>query len=213
MAKEISPEEKLLKIIENPSAALFKNPDSGSKRNVFGEVNSSLTRLKSLFDDKEKLRSYFNLGLLNKAIICSCVLITVFLIFDFFKGGSDTRKRLIKLNSSAAAKADKKESQVSIPEERISEIMRKVAKRNIFTLSPAASETAPRDIDYSKIISDLKLVGILWSDNPQAMIEDSKNKRTCLLSNGDQISDMKVKKIYSEKVILTGKDNKEWELR
>jgi type II secretory pathway component PulC len=61
-------------------------------------------------------------------------------------------------------------------------------------------------------VSNYKLVGIIWSDTPQAMIEDTKAGKTNLLNENEIMGDFKIKKIERDKVIIT-KDKMEWELR
>jgi type II secretory pathway component PulC len=57
------------------------------------------------------------------------------------------------------------------------------------------------------------LVGIAWSNDPEAMIEDGKNKRTFFVKRGQTLDDeVKVVTIFKDKVILTFK-GKEFELR
>jgi len=55
-------------------------------------------------------------------------------------------------------------------------------------------------------------VGVIWSANPQAMVEDTQNHKTSLVSTGDYLGQLKVNKITRNSVVLE-KDREEWELR
>ena len=68
------------------------------------------------------------------------------------------------------------------------------------------------------LVKNLKLVGIIWSANPEAMIEDATETRTLLLKKGDSFGKnlFKVKSVLRNSVVLdvfvAGK-NMEYELR
>ena len=50
---------------------------------------------------------------------------------------------------------------------------------------------------------DLKLVGISWSNDPIAMIEDSKALRTFFVTRGQMIGEVRVQAIFKDKVVLS----------
>jgi type II secretory pathway component PulC len=54
-----------------------------------------------------------------------------------------------------------------------------------------------------EMTQNLKLVGISWSNDPDAMIEDTKTTRTFFVKRGQMISEVKVKDIARDKVVLT----------
>ncbi|MCM8789708.1 MAG: hypothetical protein NC916_01615, partial [Candidatus Omnitrophica bacterium] len=55
------------------------------------------------------------------------------------------------------------------------------------------------DLEATK---DLKLLGIIFGDNPQAIIEDAKNQKTYYLNREQSIGDFIVEDIRDGKVIL-----------
>jgi len=68
---------------------------------------------------------------------------------------------------------------------------------------PKKEEEKPKEPTIKELISDYSLVGISWSDNPDAMIEDSKEKVTYFFKEGQTLKNgVKIKKIYKDKVIL-----------
>jgi hypothetical protein len=79
-----------------------------------------------------------------------------------------------------------------------------VKKRDIFRMGSKLPQ------DESEVISSkaaeasktLKLVGISWSDAPDAMIEDTKAGKTFFVKKGQAVNDFKVEVISKEKVVL-----------
>ena len=81
-------------------------------------------------------------------------------------------------------------------------------QRDIFNIVTKRSqqsrqqEQAPEVDEVVEKTKHLKLVGIAWSDSPDAMIEDTKVSRTFFVKRGDMISDVQVEEIYKDKVVL-----------
>ncbi|HPT39611.1 MAG TPA: hypothetical protein PL125_05405 [Candidatus Omnitrophota bacterium] len=92
----------------------------------------------------------------------------------------------------------------------------KVRERDIFTMglkkiAEKKEDNAPsaKSLDLA---GSLKLVGISWSTDPDAMIEDTKSLKTYFVKRGDMVGDAKVQAIFKDKVVLN-LDNEEFELR
>ena len=89
----------------------------------------------------------------------------------------------------------------------------KVKKRNIFAMvveKPKVKEKEEKKLikEVEEKTKDLKLVGIAWSDNPDAMIEDTKVKKTYFVKQGDIINGVRIERIFRDKVVLTYKGEK-----
>ncbi len=69
----------------------------------------------------------------------------------------------------------------------------------------AEKSTAPRNK------TDLQLVGIYFSAEPEVIIEDKVKKKTYFLKKGDNINEIKVKNILLDRVILES-DGTDWSL-
>ena len=69
----------------------------------------------------------------------------------------------------------------------------------------------------SDVLKDLKLVGIIWSQNPEVMIENAKDARTYTLKKGESLNEQfKVKEISRNSAILEvnlDSGTREYELR
>ena len=93
-----------------------------------------------------------------------------------------------------------------------------MAKRNIFQpwkppapvpVAPAApagpaSAAAPAPgANIQSVLSKLKLSGIYLGDTPEALIEDTEEKRTYTVYAGSQIKGLTVKEVHTESVVLS----------
>ena len=119
--------------------------------------------------------------------------------------------RLQKINEGKEAITEEKK--VTIPNVNIEEVLAQAKRRNVFTFLPEPSQAqASLAPDITEMLSNFKLVGIIWSNSPQAMIENPKEQRTFLLSQGEQIGQVKIKKIFQDKVVIEV-EGQEQELR
>lgn len=217
MEKEnITPEERLLRLIENPDK-IKKKALTG-----FGKIKGGYFNLKKTGGLLSRLnidKNFFkqlNLRTINKIVMGLAVVLTLYAIIDFIITNIRLKNHFKEFVAEAAA-STLVQSEPPLLDVDVKEVLAGGRRRNIFTFMPVQPEGAGQDASSldaqaANIISALKLVGIIWSDKPQVMIEDTKEQKTYLLGSGDQISKLKVKKILKDKVIL-GKDEQEWELR
>jgi hypothetical protein len=88
--------------------------------------------------------------------------------------------------------------------------LKKVRARNLFNF---ADEPKKEKVNFKEdekkgpteleiMAKSLKLVGISWSDHPDAIIEDVKAKKTYFVKTGHKINEINVQAIYKDKVIL-----------
>lgn len=212
-----TPEEKLLRLIENPAQAKGVKQSAGKslvKKNKFNffalfSPVKLITGIKQLFKVKDKLKPYiFNFKFINRCFTGLAVLIALYLVFDFIKG----RPTLNKIYDSTAAVFDtgisRLKAGLGIKAAEISDYLAQIERRDIFHLMPLKKEEKPPETKqiFSALLADLKLVGIIWSAKPQVMIEDKKENKTLLLNQGDFIGKIKLKQILRDKVIVTYED-------
>lgn len=200
----LTPEEKLLKIIENPGMVEKKKASPALKN-----INALQSWLKN-FDIKAAIPKRIDIRTVNRILAVLCIVITLVLISDFLNGKFTFRKKLNKILAGTTAKNTAGKN-IAIPEVKTEQLIADSKKRNIFTLEPEKEKPIARS-DIAGAAVELKLVGILWSDNPQAMIEDTRAQKTYLVSAGDKIGTVNVKSILVDKVVLS-KDTEEWDLR
>jgi len=188
-----SPEEKLLKIIEGKDTASGGAPKK--KAFAFSLKGFSL----SGFDLKKiKLKSV-NLGFAALAL-----LLTVVFVILFISKKKDFEQRiglLVAENKKPSAiffeSAEKKPS--------LDKYMLEVKRNNPFDLIPESTVTKKKETKVS-----YKLAGIIWSNNPQVIIEDEVSKKTYMVSKGDSLlGGYKVINITQNEVVIRGKDGEQ----
>ncbi len=212
----LTPEEKLLKIIENPQTERRKSPGVNMGRGVGSKKGQpGITAwLNKIRIDKNTLRN-ISLKTVSKIVLALSVIFTLFFIFDFVRMGSVATKKLNKLAAEAAAPElkEKKAVNMDVP---LVQALNMTKRHNIFSFMPSTPGMAARSssipVEIEEIVKNLKLVGIIWSNNPQAIIENTKEQKTYLVNGGDKVSLLDVRRVLRDKVIL-GKENVEWELR
>lgn len=208
---QYTPEEKLLKVIENSDARGHLDPlDAKSVQQKSWE---DMPGIKIIFDavsgflTKEGL---FNLYAVKTVLIAIAVLTTVIFVFIFMVDRMNFEKRF-DMTVNGKVEAQNPETPQKIKVDLVS-ALETVKKRNVFALGKEqpkpveAKETAP------KSLTSLKLVGILWSADPEAVIEDSAGKKTYMSRAGDSVDRWKIKQIFQNKVILEDGQG-EWELK
>lgn len=208
----LTPEEKLLKIIENPQTEKRKVGNRGIAK-AGGLKTIAEPWLKKIRVNKISFKD-INLKVLNKIALGLCAILTVFFVFDFISFGANSLKKLSKITAEASV-TEVKAKKINFQKTNFAGTIDLAKKHNIFSFLPPVDNTEQADnvpLEIQQVIANLKLVGILWSDNPQAMVENTKEQKTYLLSAGDKIDTLNLKKIFRDKIIL-GQDDKEWELR
>lgn len=218
MAQErpLTPEKQLLKFIESSN----QNPSGVSTQAIrrhslsFFNFGAWLGRISFLKVKLEKWRNGFNLEHLNvKAANWLLVFFIAFLSIYFF---SNLLISLINLNKMPRfnLEASQEKIQDTLPElsgikKTVSYYLDKVRERDLFvmgrkkanSLKPQGKQVASNST--LEAAGNLKLVGISWSNDPDAMIEDSKALRTFFVKRGQMVGDAKVQAIFKDKVVLS----------
>lgn len=144
-----------------------------------------------------------NIRVVNAALFLGVVLLAVYLVNNV--SGSFGASNKLDLKVPAAGKvSDKLEDNLARTRD-LGYYTDKIKQRDIFRMGPKMKLDAAPEIISSKVAEatkDLKLVGISWSDNPDAIIEDTKGSRTYFVKKGDMIGEIKVDSISREKVML-----------
>jgi len=214
VADKHTPEERLLKIIEKKGVSV----DSGEREIQKQKANFDRKRwffsFKNMrFPDLSLEPPAFTLQFVNKMLIIAAILFTLVFLFDFLRDKVGLRKHFVSVTGvpTISEAAIKKDPGIKIS---LATVLKETRTRNMFTLTPETifEEKEEKEKKVRKDIRDLKLVGILWSNDPQAMVEDVKNSKTYLLGVGDQISRWKVSRIDRDKVVLLGEEG-EMDLR
>ncbi|MFA5092335.1 MAG: hypothetical protein WC543_00060 [Candidatus Omnitrophota bacterium] len=215
MDKQTS-DERLLKIIEGSSEGRRVQGTLREPKKSFGHPVApkfNLETLKHVFKDLK-----LNLLKVNTALIGLGILLTLVFIFTLFSGPAISKSNaayFVSADSASVAKfISTGEAQGLVRKSIDSESLR----RNFF-LPPSAKGA---DLSENRGVSleelkGFKLVGIIWSDNPEVMIENTGDGRTYIFKKGESFNDQfKVKTILRNAAILeinSSNGAREYELR
>jgi hypothetical protein len=221
--ESLTPEKQLLKLIQNPSTTTLqthKVKREGKKWFSLGALRGRLGFLKSISAARwsslgQRVRTPPGLRQVNMALKFCILFLVLYLSYGVVAMAIQLRKA-----SQLILQPDK-----SIPFEmgepvtlkNLSYYTDKVGARDIFKLGPTAkapdtpeSTVVPPEEDLSKNFS---LVGIAWSNDPEAMIENTQLKRTHFVKRGQFFDQsIKVVAIFKDRVVL-GQNEKEFELK
>lgn len=178
MSKEYtSPEDRLLKLIK------------GDKRANSAAVSAESAQKKSTMKIGAKK--------LNVILIVILVLLSAVLLIDSLRFRMSTRSRIRVGVPEAAENANSNRPATISPTIDTSAL----ESKNLFRAPSDSSQGGASGSSFDKL-KDLTLNGIIAGDNPQAIIEDTKNKKSYFLNKGQSINRMTVKDILQDRVIL-----------
>jgi len=216
----LTPEENLLRIIEAPGQA----PPRGGRG--MGRPRRGMDlRMQLRFFQKTALaraQKVFTLHTANIVLILAGGVATLFLVADFWVGlpKSDFLDNL-EAQALATDLGDLSIGQIS----PLPVYLQEIKGRNIFaltapapkgptpdTLTPEQIRTQAIQEAIQDIITNYKVVGIIWSEAPQAIIEDVSAGHTFMVNRGSMVKVMRVKDILKDHVVLSY-DDKDIELR
>ena len=194
----LTPEEKLLRIIESP-------PDTvrGMRRERrIADFKIDFKILKAKYG--EKLKEFFNLKAASVVLVFLSGVATMYLGLDFWLGAPRlTNVVRLEMLAKKMEVGDMTLGQL----DPLSMYLQEITQRNIFSLPESVDQAAAKKlepkVEIKSLIDGLKVVGIIWSDAPQAIVEDSKDGKTHLLNRGSKIKDARVKDILKDRVILS----------
>ncbi|MFH1752859.1 MAG: hypothetical protein ABH875_01630 [Candidatus Omnitrophota bacterium] len=190
--RKLTSEEKLLHVIERPDdIERLKLKKKGPRKGGTGSI------LEKLRLGKVALRN------VNKALILISVLMVAGLSIYFAKEEITTQKRFTYLEENAEKEDLHLTAKDKIP--TVSEFLAESRKMSPFGVLPDV-EKKVEAAKQEKEVSTLKLVGIIWSDEPQAIIEDDLTKKNYLVSEGERIDEYSVEEITRDNVKLTNED-------
>ncbi|HOX54021.1 MAG: hypothetical protein PHI86_06930 [Candidatus Omnitrophica bacterium] len=201
MDKNISPEEKLLRLIRGRPK---KEPDKDSQVSFVSEkkakINFNFLKPLQIFL-KNFLVGVFNFKTLNLTLV---VLLIIFSLYAFVVFLTPVKGRMHKLAQAAGENEKQQEIKISKPQ-NYDYYYKQFSRRDIFTapLSSDKTDTGVVSSNLKDATKNLKLVGVILGKHPQAIIEDKATKMTHFLNKGDALDKVLVKDILESKVILS----------
>ena len=196
--RKLTPEEKLLHIIEKPERIDMLMGKKGKKGIVAFPLAGK--RLMGIISNANLKK--FTLRGANKLIIGLSVILTAALVFFFIR---DERTMETKLESLKKGLVKSDEFQLEkkkiLPDMAI--YIKETEKNNPFHVLP---ETKKAEKKEPVSTATLKLVGIIWSNFPQAMIEDESSGKNYSVYIGDTLDKYTVVDITPNEVKLASED-------
>lgn len=217
MAQErpFTPEKQLLKLIEDPKlkpAALNVLAIKHQGLSLFspgawiGRVSFLKDWLRKQFQRQES--HVVDTKIIIKVLgVCIFVLAFYFINNLFFSFANLKKAHNLSIEVKKDDLIPEGPADAFVSKKAVSYFLEKIRQRDIFRMGAgkkgdnAAISRGPS----SRIIeatANLKLVGISWSDDPDAMIEDTKALRTFFIKRGGVVGEVKIQAIFKDKVIL-----------
>ncbi|MCK5393448.1 MAG: hypothetical protein KAI91_03860 [Candidatus Omnitrophica bacterium] len=220
--RPITPEKQLLELIENSKGKNSKIVGAYKvkrKGKSFFSFNAWLGRIFFLKGELKK-RSRKKIILSIKAVNGFMTLGLIVLAGTFIYIISGAMNDLKKVKNRGLKSGEIESLLVfqgrTLNDRYLSYYMNKINKRDIFKMENVEEEIVQKEepdltakinmkspnemiIEATK---NLKLVGISWSNNPDALIEDTEALRSFIVRKGDMIGEVKVDDILKDKVLL-----------
>jgi len=145
----------------------------------------------------------------NRILVLSIIALIGYLVFTLYisMDNLNTLPNLTSVTKDTLKSAGFPEIS---PLKAVSYYTEKVIARNIFRMGLADIGVKEEEVILEpasetivELIQNLRLVGISWSDEPDAMIEDMEAVRTFFLKRGQVIGKLKIQAIFKDKVILS----------
>ena len=185
MAKETA-EEKLLKMMQKTAPGTVPALKAAAKPGI---------------------QFSFSINLLNQLLLVGIIACIVLLAYEMRSGFSLINNDVTFSDEGNMSRAV---AQAALPSsKKVSYYLEKVSARNIFRPYEGQAAKGGGSVikeSLAKRMSRYKLVGIAWLDLPETaslMIEDSKDKTTYFLKQGEQLEGVTVKTIYTDRAVLS----------
>ncbi|MFH1621953.1 MAG: type II secretion system protein N [Candidatus Omnitrophota bacterium] len=204
---EISPEEKLLNLIRRSDKKSSKQKSLEHKVVLKSDAHpktsaSSVINNQSIPRDKRGFFTgikFFNFVLINRSILLAVFILSALLFIDSFLRYPNFSKFSIPIKNNLKIAATKDKAK---PYEYYSQ---EISKRTLFNIkSPEfrAERVIPAGQTFKELIRELQLLGVVFGDNLQVIIEDKRLQKTYFLYPGDYLGEIKVEEVYPDRVIL-----------
>jgi hypothetical protein len=207
MENKSTPEDKLLNLIRNKGKEVSGLADTLAKQPIASQVSKAA--------GKKCGPVFLSQGLkilsLKKINIALVGVIVFFLVYIIFESVFSKEYKPEQLNKPDKTNLNKEAKESALPETKSFDFYsEKLNKRDIFKPETGSEQggSFSSTTALSEQVANLRLAGIIVDKQPQAIIEDTKLKKTYFLYKGDFIGEIKVEDILEGKVILGIGDEK-----
>lgn len=213
--QNLSPEEKLLKLIESG--------EKGPRRFVFWDVRTWAALFFPLKQKAKRLARFrfprglapreLHFNLINRGLMVLLIFLVAAIAFNMNRV-QPSLKALFSQVVASRPLAGEEQALASL--RPLADYVREVEKRDLFhpVPPPKPNEPEPKagtvkppgptplEILREKVKA-LKLVGISWGETPIAMIEDTTKRETSFFKAGQFINEIQLKAILKDRVVLS----------
>jgi hypothetical protein len=224
MREDITPEEKLLRLIKGKKPAGQKPMDQkpGGQKPVGLPLGTSSqhadskgrSTMKRPVLDAANLKRYL-IGNVTKVLVFLSISVIIYFLLDSFVITPYYRQKISRIdvkpesvqqtreatNETPDAIEGKAPAATGEPAKPYSYYSKDISSRNIFR-APAQKEAEVIEDEFKKARERFSLIGIITGAQLQAAIEDKASKRTYFVYKGEQIEDVVVDDVLDNKVIL-----------
>lgn len=222
MFKERISKERVLEFFKNSRVfrPLANSKDLLIPLQPLWKIGESLAlRLRPLNSFKKKIGAFLQtnyldakknkINFLNRILVLTSFFLLFLLVLEFARGTPQPNLLLTKEDQKRETK------NVSFRRSKpMSHYSREIGKKELFQLNPgfgtplALEKSEASNIRLVKLAENLVLLGITIDHEPQAVIENQKDKKTYFLRVGDFIGQIKVEAILRGKVVLGYEDER-----
>ncbi len=198
MKDNISPEEKLLRLIKGQKKQALSAED---KQSIHPGAQALKPAVKlTLHNLPQKYLYFFDARkILLGVFILSCVYLGVSLVYPWLG------LKKISLPKVTPERAGEPKQE---PKEQVKALefyKENMGGRQLFNSAGSSQPNVAVNVD---LLKDINLVGIITGANPQAVIEDKKSLRTYYVNKGQFIGEIQVEDIQEGKIIINYRGQK-----
>ena len=200
MKDNISPEEKLLRLIRGPKKS---KPVSSISTSMAATYPAEPVKPPVGALPVDFFKKYVSSDFLNKGIFFIFCVSAFYLLLTLIAplAGWD-KAQLPKFKPQTPGEI---EAILKPGLEPYEFYQKALSNRQIFTTPNISAEPAAKSASVEALVKDITLMGIMSGDSPQAILEDQKTHKTYYLNKGQYIGEFQVEDIQDGKVILNYK--------
>ena len=221
-----TPEEQLLKLIENPDAGpqagTPAKPGASKKTGrgasfSFGKLPGFLDYFKNSFGSKKSsggVALSVDIKSVNKVLVLLVFVSVIYLFVDllFLKSGQADFLSQVGTSDPVYPLMESDAGQEPL---ELASYMNTLRTRNPFLPPPApqdmvvtpeeefTAQPSQSEGGLTDALQGLKLVGVSWAKEPLAMIEDIATGKTYFVRRGQEVKGVKIQTVLKEKVVVT----------
>lgn len=195
-----------------PKAKSAEKPAASSPSSLWGSLKGVAQALAGRYASGAQYLAVFGrIEVINRSLAIVLVLLLGAFIYSTVLGRPSIEKTVRHFpRPPARSMAANNQEAFRSPDEYV----KIIKQRDIFSREQRAADKSAAVADKPEIPrtkTDLQLVGIYFSNEPEVIIEDKTEKKTYFLKQGGNIKGIKVKSILQDRVILES-NGVEWEL-